>query len=97
MSVAKIYNGLKQRFEAVVPHYIAHLMVSLLIGLVTLSPIAGGMFYAGREWRDWEKSHGFAPGGFRWDDFLWPFLPALALDIALKVWLYLMIFGGASE
>lgn len=80
-----LYYKLKGHF----PYYINHLIVAILLGIVTISPIAGAMFYAGREIRDWEKNGNFAPGRFDHQGFWWPFIPLLIADLIFKAWILL--------
>lgn len=64
-----------------------HLLVSILIGLLTLSPIAGGTFYLGRELRDVEKSHKWNWSKFDHKGLWWPLIPMIIADVVLKVFL----------
>lgn len=58
---------------------------------VAATALPGLFFYAGREFRDWEKGHNFASGRFDQKGFWWPVLPSAAMEsllwIARIVWI----------
>lgn len=66
-------------------YYHKHLMVACVLSLVTLTPLAGAFFYVGREVRDLEKLHDWNMAGFDWRGFLWPVVPLVCLDVALRI------------
>lgn len=87
--IRRAYFAAKHWLDARVPHYVVHMGVGCAIGAGLTcagigSPIAGAAFYLGRELRDWEKSCGFAPGGFAWRDFLWPTVPCVVAELAIR-------------
>lgn len=86
MSLESFYARAKTKLEALIPHTVVHLIIASLINVLTLSLSRGGGFYLGREIANWEDRHKFTPGRFRWDDFLWPFLPWLVIEIGVKWW-----------
>lgn len=73
------------RLSALIPYPYSHLLVASLIACVTLSPMAGAMFYVGREVRDLQKQHDWNMAGFDWPGFLWGVVPMAALEIALRL------------
>lgn len=75
-------------------YYHKHLMIACAISALTLTPLAGAMFYLGREVRDWQK--GLAARGVPltfanlrladWPGLLWPLVPLVALDACMRDW-----------
>lgn len=64
----------------------SHTLLSILIGIITLSPIAGGAFYSGREHAQWEIL-----GYFDHKGFWYAVIPAVILDIAFKYFILTLL------
>ena len=64
---------------------VARFVGASLIACVTLSPLAGAMFYVGREVRDLQKQHDWNMAGFDWPGFLWGVVPMAALEAVLRL------------
>lgn len=62
------------------PYWLDHLLVAAAISLVLQEPLAGALFYAGREVRDREKL-----GRWDWPGLLAPVVPLTLLEIYLRL------------
>ena len=63
------------------PYRIEHLLAACLLSVVFMTPVAGVLFYLGREIRDREKL-----GRWDWPGLLWPVVP-LAPLLAFEWWI----------
>lgn len=59
-----------------IPYWVAHILVSTIISLILGHWLLGPMFYAGREFTQYEEK-----GYFDWRGIVWPFVAALFLHI----------------
>lgn len=75
----RIYKILSEK----TPYWVAHGLVAIAISLLTGFWLAGTIFYAGREIRDWEKLHNWKLAGFDWKGFLAPLVTSIILYFIL--------------
>lgn len=74
-----------KRIIQILPYWLMHGILALIISLITGYWLAGTIFYAGREIRDLEKLHDWHIMGFDWKGFLAPLVTSLFLLLIKQI------------